>query len=35
LRELNHGRAFYMLLDRVIPDWRALRAKLNKSEVSF
>jgi predicted metal-dependent hydrolase len=35
LRELNHSRAFYALLDRVVPDWRALRAKLNKSEVSF
>jgi predicted metal-dependent hydrolase len=35
LRELNHSRAFYALLDRVVPDWKKLRAKLNKSEVSF
>jgi len=35
LRELNHSRAFYALLDRVMPGWRELRAKLNKSEVGF
>ena len=35
LRELNHGSAFYALLDRVVPEWQKLRAKLNKSEVSF
>ena len=35
LRELNHSRAFYALLDRVVPDWNTLRAKLNRSEVGF
>lgn len=35
LRERNHSGAFYALLDRVIPDWQELRAKLNKGEVSF
>lgn len=35
LREFNHSRAFYALLDKVIPDWREKRAKLNKYEVSF
>ena len=35
LRELNHSRAFYTLLDRVVPDWQELRAKLNRSEVAF
>jgi predicted metal-dependent hydrolase len=31
LRELNHSRAFYAILDRDVPDWKLLRAKLNKS----
>lgn len=34
VRELNHSHAFYALLDRVIPNWKVWRAKLNKSEVS-
>lgn len=29
LRHLHHGKAFYALLDRVMPDWRQRRKKLD------
>lgn len=32
LKELNHSSAFYALLDRVLPEWRERRQKLNSSE---
>jgi predicted metal-dependent hydrolase len=31
LKELNHSRAFYALMDEVLPDWRKRRERLNKS----
>lgn len=34
LKEHNHTRQFYDLLDRVMPNWRDLREKLNTMEVS-
>ncbi len=34
LKEHHHGRRFYDLLDRVMPDWRSKREKLNAFEVS-
>lgn len=34
LKEHHHGRRFYELLDRVMPDWREKRAHLNAVEVS-
>ena len=33
LKELNHSAAFYALLDRVLPEWRKRRQKLNGSDV--
>ncbi|MFP5383950.1 MAG: M48 family metallopeptidase [Gammaproteobacteria bacterium] len=30
LREMNHGIGFNRLMDRVLPDWKALREKLNR-----
>jgi predicted metal-dependent hydrolase len=33
LKELNHSTAFYSLLDRVLPDWRERRQKLNSKEI--
>lgn len=32
LVEHNHGRRFYLLLDRVMPDWRERRRELNTFE---
>lgn len=32
LKELNHSRAFYTLLDYVLPDWRTLKQRLNEFE---
>lgn len=34
LKEHNHSQRFYNLLNRVMPDWRAKREKLNTFEVS-
>lgn len=34
LKEHHHGPGFYTLLDRVMPDWRARRQKLNELEVA-
>lgn len=34
LKEHNHSRRFYELLNRVMPDWRAKRERLNILEVS-
>jgi predicted metal-dependent hydrolase len=34
LKEPHHGPRFYELLDRVMPDWRTKREKLNMCEVS-
>jgi predicted metal-dependent hydrolase len=34
LKEHHHGRRFYDLLDRVMPDWRLKREKLNQFEVA-
>lgn len=33
LQEHHHGAAFYALLDRVMPDWRARRQRLNELDV--
>lgn len=33
LKELNHSRAFYALMDRAMPDWRERRKRLNKVPV--
>lgn len=33
-RELNHGRAFYRLMDRALPDWRERERKLLRYEFS-
>jgi predicted metal-dependent hydrolase len=33
LKENNHSRAFYQLLDYVLPDWESRRTKLNEVEV--
>jgi predicted metal-dependent hydrolase len=33
LRELNHSKAFYALMDQVLPDWRKRRERLNKSVI--
>jgi predicted metal-dependent hydrolase len=33
LKEHNHSPAFYVLLDRVLPDWRERRVRLNKIEL--
>jgi predicted metal-dependent hydrolase len=33
LKEHNHSQRFYELLDRVMPDWRERRQKLNEVEV--
>jgi predicted metal-dependent hydrolase len=33
LKEHNHSPAFYALLDRVLPDWRERRQRLNQAEV--
>ena len=30
VREFGHSRAYYALLSRVLPDWKARRAKLNR-----
>ncbi len=32
LVEHNHGRQFYALLERVMPDWQARRKRLNEAE---
>lgn len=32
LREHNHGKRYYALLDRALPEWRELRQKLNSTE---
>ena len=34
LIEHNHSKRFYVLLDRVMPDWRERRVKLNMQEMS-
>ena len=34
LKEHHHGRRFYELLDRVMPDWRRKREELNTLELS-
>ncbi|MEW5956515.1 MAG: SprT family zinc-dependent metalloprotease [Chloroflexota bacterium] len=34
LKEHNHSRRFYELLNRVMPDWRTKREQLNEMEVS-
>ncbi len=34
LVEYNHGRSFYQLLDRMLPDWRARRRQLNEMDVA-
>lgn len=34
LKEHHHGRRFYELLNRVMPDWKSKREKLNTFEVS-
>jgi predicted metal-dependent hydrolase len=34
LKEHNHSASFYGLLDRVLPDWRIKRERLNKIEIS-
>lgn len=33
LKELNHSPAFYALLDRILPDWRERRDRLNHIEL--
>jgi predicted metal-dependent hydrolase len=33
-RELNHGPAFYRLMDRALPDWRERERKLLRYEFS-
>jgi predicted metal-dependent hydrolase len=33
LKENNHSRAFYQLLDYVLPDWQSRKEKLNQVEV--
>ncbi|MFP4409408.1 MAG: M48 family metallopeptidase [Spirochaetaceae bacterium] len=30
LREANHGRRFYALMDQLIPHWKELRRRLNR-----
>ena len=34
LKELNHSRRFYALMDRVLPDWQERRKALNSIEVT-
>ena len=34
LKEHHHGRRFYELLDRILPDWQQKREKLNFFEVA-
>jgi predicted metal-dependent hydrolase len=34
LKEHNHSRAYYQLLDRVMPDWQARREELNLTKVA-
>jgi len=34
LREHHHGSAFYAMLDRVMPDWRTRRQRLNEMDVA-
>ena len=34
LKEHNHGRAFYALLDRLLPDWRQRREGLNQLDIA-
>jgi hypothetical protein len=34
LVEHNHGKSFYQLLDRMMPDWRARRRQLNEMDVA-
>jgi len=34
LQEHNHSRAYYQLLDRVMPDWQVRRAELNLTKVA-
>ena len=34
LKEHHHGRRFYELLNRVMPDWQSKREKLNTFEVA-
>ena len=33
-KEHHHGRAFYAMLDRVMPDWRDRRAALHQVELT-
>jgi predicted metal-dependent hydrolase len=33
LREHNHSKPFYALLDQVLPDWRERRQRLNRCEI--
>jgi predicted metal-dependent hydrolase len=33
LMEFNHSRTFYALLEKILPDWREKRSKLNKKMV--
>lgn len=34
LKELNHSAVFYALLDRVLPEWRERRQRLNSQDIS-
>ena len=34
LKEHNHSRAFYILLDHALPDWRERRQRLNQTELA-
>jgi predicted metal-dependent hydrolase len=34
LVEHNHSKRYYALLDRMLPDWRTRRQRLNESEVN-
>lgn len=34
LKEHNHSRAYYTLLDHLLPDWRELREGLNQAEIA-
>ncbi len=34
LKEMNHSPAFYALMDKILPDWRAYRQRLNHVPVT-
>ena len=34
LKELNHSPAFYALMDKILPDWREYRQRLNQVQVT-